>query len=96
MYSFLDPHKQGAKLAAYIVGIAIAEIVLFIIIRYICILRNYLVAKFTKPDMQRVDIEDGTGERYYGSLDDLDIDSAGQRWEDVSRTSISKIHLGMI
>ena len=35
-------------LAAYIVGIAVGEIILFTIIRYICILRNYLVLRFMK------------------------------------------------
>ncbi|KAF8178715.1 hypothetical protein BJ912DRAFT_1023974 [Pholiota molesta] len=39
-YSFLDPKKQGAKLAAYIIGIAVAEIIVFCIIRGIMVLRQ--------------------------------------------------------
>ncbi|KAJ3510636.1 hypothetical protein NLJ89_g4559 [Agrocybe chaxingu] len=39
-YSFLDPKKQGAKLAAYIVGIAVGQIVIFVMILGIIHLRE--------------------------------------------------------
>ncbi|KAG8753898.1 hypothetical protein FRC12_011385 [Ceratobasidium sp. 428] len=39
-YSFLDPQKQGATLAAYIVGIAASAVVLFSIVWCICWVRN--------------------------------------------------------
>lgn len=44
-YSFLNPHREHAKLAAYIVGIAVAEIIIFIIIRYVCVLRSLAFAR---------------------------------------------------
>jgi hypothetical protein len=34
-YSFLDPTLQGPKLAAYIIGIAVAEVVVFSLIKII-------------------------------------------------------------
>ncbi|KAJ3566263.1 hypothetical protein NP233_g7108 [Leucocoprinus birnbaumii] len=39
-YEFLDPQTQHTKLAAYIVGIAVAEIILFVIVRYAIVLRD--------------------------------------------------------
>ncbi|CCO33562.1 hypothetical protein BN14_09591 [Rhizoctonia solani AG-1 IB] len=39
-YSFLDPQKQGALLAAYIVGIAAAAVIIFTIVWCICWVRN--------------------------------------------------------
>jgi len=39
-YSFLDPNKQGAKLAAYIIGIAVAQVIVFSIVRGIVVLRE--------------------------------------------------------
>ncbi|KAH7334991.1 hypothetical protein B0J17DRAFT_672329 [Rhizoctonia solani] len=39
-YSFLDPKKQGALLAAYIVGIAAAAVIIFTIVWCICWVRN--------------------------------------------------------
>ena len=48
-YSFLDPHTQGAKLAAYIVGIAAAEVVLFVVVRYVMMLRSMLIQRHNAP-----------------------------------------------
>lgn len=39
-YSFLDPNKQRAKLAIYIVGIPAALVIIFILVRYITRLRE--------------------------------------------------------
>ncbi|PPQ69543.1 hypothetical protein CVT25_000860 [Psilocybe cyanescens] len=39
-YSFLDPKKQGAKLAAYIIGIAVAQIIIFSVVRGLMVLRQ--------------------------------------------------------
>lgn len=47
-YSFLDPHTEHGKLAAYIVGIAVAEIVIFVVVRYIMMLRQYFVLRATQ------------------------------------------------
>ncbi|KAJ3475221.1 hypothetical protein NLI96_g11975 [Meripilus lineatus] len=41
-YSFLDPVKQGNLLAAYIVGIAAGEVVIFVVVRLVCMLRARL------------------------------------------------------
>ncbi|TCD62150.1 hypothetical protein EIP91_007278 [Steccherinum ochraceum] len=48
-YDFLDPHKQGSLLAAYIVGIGAGEIVLFIIIHYVIVLRTRLSRRSQQP-----------------------------------------------
>ncbi|THH33151.1 hypothetical protein EUX98_g1042 [Antrodiella citrinella] len=45
-YTFLDPKEQGKLLAAYIVGIAVAEILIFIIVRYACVLRERLSRRY--------------------------------------------------
>ncbi|KAI0700332.1 hypothetical protein BC835DRAFT_1328424 [Cytidiella melzeri] len=41
-YSFLDPSTEHAKLAVYIVGVALAATVIFILVRYICVARSWL------------------------------------------------------
>jgi len=55
-YSFLDPNKQGKKLAAYIIGIAVGQIIIFLIVRGIIVLRERLVrnriARTVKPETQ--------------------------------------------
>ncbi|KAL1747030.1 hypothetical protein HDZ31DRAFT_61606 [Schizophyllum fasciatum] len=47
-YTFLDPVEQGPYLAAYIVGIAVGEVIIFCLMRCIIILRMRLCAKFGK------------------------------------------------
>ncbi|KAJ2925879.1 hypothetical protein H1R20_g11212, partial [Candolleomyces eurysporus] len=42
-YSFLDPKRQGAKLAAYIVGIAVGQVVVFVAAWGLIKLREHLV-----------------------------------------------------
>lgn len=64
MYSFLDPHKQGKKLAAYIVGIAVAEIVIFVLIRYLIIARYKLVKRLSQLGPEIVMVEEGMGRKY--------------------------------
>ncbi|PPQ75684.1 hypothetical protein CVT26_001518 [Gymnopilus dilepis] len=39
-YSFLDPHKEGPKLAGFIIGIAVGFIIIFCIVRGIVVLRQ--------------------------------------------------------
>jgi hypothetical protein len=48
-YSFLDPHKEGAFLAVYIVGIAIGECVIFAIVQGLCIFREWLISRSQPP-----------------------------------------------
>ncbi|EKM54929.1 uncharacterized protein PHACADRAFT_142709 [Phanerochaete carnosa HHB-10118-sp] len=54
-YSFLNPHTQHAKLAAYIVGIAAAEVIIFVIVRYIMMLRHLLVLRFNRNAQEEVE-----------------------------------------
>ena len=51
-YSFLDPKKQGAMLAAYIVGIAAAAVIIFGIVWCICWVRNKI---WTPRGVERYD-----------------------------------------
>jgi hypothetical protein len=39
-YSFLDPQKQHGKVAAYIIGIAVGEIIIFCLVRGVIVLRE--------------------------------------------------------
>lgn len=39
-YAFLDPQTQHGKVAAYIVGIAVGEAIIFILVRYAILLRG--------------------------------------------------------
>ncbi len=41
-YSFLDPEKQHAKLAAYIIAIGVAECIAFLLVQGLIWLRNRL------------------------------------------------------
>ena len=45
VYSFLDPGKQKGRLAAYLVGIPIANCILFAVAQGICILRERIIAR---------------------------------------------------
>jgi len=49
-YSFLDPQKEHGFLAAYIVGIAIAQCVVFVIVRYVIVLRDRLAPRKAVDD----------------------------------------------
>ncbi|TFK39333.1 hypothetical protein BDQ12DRAFT_629891 [Crucibulum laeve] len=44
-YSFLNPKQQGSLLAAYIIGIAVGQCMVFVIVRYLIILRERLVRR---------------------------------------------------
>ncbi|KAF8599919.1 hypothetical protein BDV93DRAFT_477052 [Ceratobasidium sp. AG-I] len=56
-YSFLDPKKQGALLAAYIVGIAAAAVILFSIVWGICWVRNRI---WRRSEIEKYGSRDGT------------------------------------
>jgi hypothetical protein len=43
VYTFLDPAKQHARLAGYICGIAIAQCIVFALVRGIIVLRRSLL-----------------------------------------------------
>lgn len=60
-YSFLDPKEQGAFLAVYIVAIGAGQAILFIIVRYVIVLRARLTRRsgsisHSHP-MQKIDHE---------------------------------------
>ncbi|KAJ2916891.1 hypothetical protein MD484_g3492, partial [Candolleomyces efflorescens] len=59
-YSFLDPKRQGAKLAAYIIGIAVGQVVVFVAVWGIIKLREHLVSK--KKASASVAVESDTKE----------------------------------
>jgi hypothetical protein len=54
VYNFLDPQKQHGKLAAYIVGIAVAECIIFAIVYGVCILREKLISMFCHTRASRI------------------------------------------
>jgi hypothetical protein len=43
VYDFLDPQKQGALLAVYMAGIVVGQAIVFILVRYVIVLREHLV-----------------------------------------------------
>ncbi len=45
-YPFLDPQTQHGKLAAYIIGIAVGEVIIFTLVRYAILLRDK-ISKFS-------------------------------------------------
>jgi len=45
-YAFLDPQTQHGKLAAYIIGIAVGEVIIFTLVRYAIVLRDK-ISKFS-------------------------------------------------
>ena len=49
-YSFLNPKKQGKKLAIYIVGIAIGQVIIFCIVVGILHLRKRLTERRSQPE----------------------------------------------
>jgi hypothetical protein len=53
VYDFLDPHKEHGKLAAYIVGIAVAECIIFALVYGIIVLREKLIAIFCQSKAVR-------------------------------------------
>ncbi|CAA7263575.1 unnamed protein product [Cyclocybe aegerita] len=61
-YSFLDPKRQGAKLAAYIIGIAVGEIIVFCAIRGLIVLRERWAVR-TRRVLDVGDAEGSTGGR---------------------------------
>ncbi|KAF9010296.1 hypothetical protein BDZ89DRAFT_1078235 [Hymenopellis radicata] len=60
VYSFLDPEKEGAFLAAYIAGIAVGEAIVFAIMYGIVRLRMRLVALPQSADGEKDDVMEVT------------------------------------
>ncbi|PSR75352.1 hypothetical protein PHLCEN_2v9215 [Hermanssonia centrifuga] len=78
---FYNPHTQHGLLAAYIVGIAIGEAIVFTLVRYLCLFRHHLSIRMSRFGMESVSVDEGSGKRYSGLLAD------GEDWEDVGRPS---------
>ena len=78
----MDPSKQHAKLAAYIIGIPIGELIIFAIVRGIVVLRERWAIKSGR--VLRVGEKEGQ-DGWQG----VDADSRGpsndEEWEDVQR-----------
>ena len=72
-YNFLNPHKEGKLLAAYIVGIAAGETVIFVIVRYVCVFRERMVLRYSQslPSVTNAEPE---------ALDD---------WEEIDRSQLA-------
>ncbi|GLB38071.1 hypothetical protein LshimejAT787_0411220 [Lyophyllum shimeji] len=71
VYTFLDPKKQGAVLAAYIFGIAAGYIIVFLLVRLLVVLRVRLVAQYC-----RIRAEEGRTSP-----------EAFEEWEEIERPS---------
>ena len=86
-YSFIDPHTEHAKLAGWIVGVAAAEAVLFVVVRYAMLLRHLLVVRFiSRPGLEvgyfaGSVVGDEEKERSRGGGEGL------EDWEDLGRPS---------
>lgn len=94
-YSFLNPHKEHAKLAAYIVGIAVAEIVIFVIVRYIMMLRHFLVLRFSDSVQQDSGYYAGSASGESSRKGSKEDAEALEDWEEVSRPSFGTAERGI-
>ncbi|KAL7283076.1 hypothetical protein PYCCODRAFT_1376810 [Trametes coccinea BRFM310] len=56
-YSFLDPHKEHAKLAAYIVAVGVAEVIAFLLARVLTLARVRLVQRRDARQRRRDSID---------------------------------------
>uniref|UniRef100_A0A8H8CIQ3 Uncharacterized protein n=1 Tax=Psilocybe cubensis TaxID=181762 RepID=A0A8H8CIQ3_PSICU len=80
-YSFLDPKKQGGKLAAYIIGIAVAQIVIFSVMRGLIVLRERWAVRNERVLSASVAQQGGLG-RSTGNIED--------DWEEVESPTTPK------
>jgi len=78
-YSFLDPHKQGAKLAAYIVGIAVGEIIVFSLVRGIVVLRERWAVKTGRVLLAQEGGSEGNGDDW----EEVESPTTAQKTSDV-------------
>jgi len=74
-YAFLDPKKEGPRLAAYIVGIAVGECIVYAIVYGIVFLRLKLTRKYSSLPASAND----NSEEYKESLSE---------WQQMSRPSV--------
>nr|GAT51042.1 predicted protein [Mycena chlorophos] len=72
-YDFLDPVKEGGLLAAYIVGIAVGEAIVFVLVRGVVVLR------------QRWALRAGRVPGVVGAIGQTDDREALDDWEEVER-----------
>lgn len=84
-YSFLDPQAQHGKLAAYIVGIAVGEVIIFALVHYAIVLRDK-ISKFSA--FHDEDTHQGASEAL-DEWEDVQWDDAVQRRESTGSSSQS-------
>ena len=77
-YSFLDPDREHSKLAAYIVGIGAAAVVAFIIVRYICMGRAWIVFRFGSPILPSEETRGSSA--YQDDLEFVPVSRKFSRW----------------
>ncbi|KAJ7664098.1 hypothetical protein B0H17DRAFT_1092310 [Mycena rosella] len=77
-YSFMDPKGHPGKLAIYIIGIGLAECIIFAIVHGVVVLRQRGVARFLPAPSKPVDDEKSIASTSDGkpAWEDVDIDSA--------------------
>ncbi|KAF5346545.1 hypothetical protein D9756_010108 [Leucocoprinus leucothites] len=75
-YAFLDPKTQHSKLAAYIVGIAVGHIIIFVLVRYAIVLRDKIskFARYHEEDTQHQGPKEALNE-----WEEVEWEDAGQR-----------------
>ena len=83
-YSFLDPNTEHAKLAAYIVGIGVAEAVIFLIVRYLAMLRGYLVRRTASTRLDAIPQSPDMDEKASPK-----VDERLSEWEEVGSPSVT-------
>ena len=85
VYDFLDPRVEHAKLAAYIIGIAVATILVFILVRYICQFRSYLFIRAAKSQAKEPtdSFQTESKQEIAGNVE------AFEEWEEVHRPRMS-------
>lgn len=64
-YAFLNPSKQRAKLAAYVIGILIGDIIVFAVVRGIVVLRERWALKSGRVlNVEGVEMQAGDDEEW--------------------------------
>ncbi|KAH9890691.1 hypothetical protein C8Q73DRAFT_135673 [Cubamyces lactineus] len=77
-YSFLDPHKEHAKLAGYIVGVGVAECLAFLLARALTLIRARLALRL--------------GSRSRTRSSDADSQQTIDDWEEIERPGTPVAH----
>lgn len=92
-YNFLDPNREHGLLVAYIVGIGAGIAVLFVIVRWICILRAWAFDSLLPCSSASylTDIQHESPRRKSGKKEEERL----EEWEEVGRPSMSMSGVGV-